>query len=300
MKLEHLTILDAVVKAGSFARAANEILLISQPAVSAAIRRLEEHLGFLLFDRESYRPVLTEQGQAFYARARQLLDSSQALEQYAELLASGTEPELKLAVDPNCLVPELLKVFKAQTHCFGQTHFEFINEQLGGSAVRLMQDEAQLALITWAPSYYQSLPFEHERLFRFQMSTLVAPDYPLLQGEQPLPPEALKDAVQIVQRTNERYLPSGVFGQQYSARRWYVHDQETKRQLIQAGLGFGALPHLLVRQELEQGLLVPFENLPGFGLIVQEVHLVRRKDRPHGPVANGLWQAFRAMNLPDI
>lgn len=289
MKLDQLEILDAVVKAGSFAKAANEILLISQPAVSAAIRKLEESLGFALFDRGTYRPTLTSEGKAFYDRARQLLDSSASLDQFARILATGVEPELRIAFDPMSLQPELLGIFREQLRCFNQTRLEFHDEQVGGSIARLMDNEADLALSAWVATAYDGLPLEKLPLFAFEMSTLVAADYPLQQGQGELKPEELSGSVQIVMRTSERFLPSGGFNLQPAARYWYVNDQPTKLMLIESGLGFGVIPHPLVARQLAEGSLVPFTRMPGYHLIHQHIHACRRKDRPHGPVAEKLW-----------
>lgn len=294
MKLEQLEMLDAVVKAGSFARAANELLLISQPAVSAGIRKLEESLGFALFDRETYRPTLTPRGQAFYARAQALLADTSALSHYARLLADGVEPALSIASEPFALLPAMLKVFREQTGCFAQTRFEFLDEPVGGGVARLMDEEADLALVNWQGAPYRALPLEQRRLFSFTICPMIAPDHPLAQGDEALAPEDLTGSVQIVSRSNDRYLPSGGFGLQSHARFWHVNDHLTKQQLIVAGLGFGMLPHHIVAAELAAGSLIPFTRLPGFAIYDTGMHMVRRKDRPHGPVAEGLWKALAA------
>lgn len=292
MKLEQLAVLDAVVKAGSFARAANETLLISQPAVSAAIRKLEDSLGFALFDRSSYRPTLTLQGQAFYARSRQLLEDASALHRFAEILASGVEPELRIAFEPECLDAGLLAILREQTRCFARTRLEFLEQQVGGAIPQLMDDRADLAFGSWQPLAYGSLPLERHRLFTSRLSTLVAADYPLLHGTGPLSEAELGESVQIVLRTSERFLPAGGFNLVSQARHWYVNDQQTKLLLIRAGLGFGVLPHTLVQRELAAGELLPFTRLPGYTEIEQEIHVFRRRDRPHGPVNQRLWTAL--------
>lgn len=50
-----------VVEEGSFSKAANRVFR-AQPAVSIAIRRLEEELGAPLFDRAQKSPTLTHAG----------------------------------------------------------------------------------------------------------------------------------------------------------------------------------------------------------------------------------------------
>lgn len=74
IELRHLRYFLAVADHLHFRRAANQ-LGIAQPAVSTAIRRLEEALGVTLLQRTTRRVRLTEAGQVFAAESRQLLDA---------------------------------------------------------------------------------------------------------------------------------------------------------------------------------------------------------------------------------
>src|SRR5215472_2028237 len=73
MELRQLVYFDAVVRHGSFTKAAQR-LHVAQPAVSAQIRRLEAELGATLLERTTRRVALTYAGELFLARARQVLD----------------------------------------------------------------------------------------------------------------------------------------------------------------------------------------------------------------------------------
>lgn len=55
----------AVVEQGSFSKAAKKFYL-SQSAISQQITKLENGLGFSLFDRRTYYPTLTEEGKRYY------------------------------------------------------------------------------------------------------------------------------------------------------------------------------------------------------------------------------------------
>ena len=55
----------AVVEQGSFSKAAKKFYL-SQSAISQQITKLENNLGFSLFDRRTYYPTLTEEGKRYY------------------------------------------------------------------------------------------------------------------------------------------------------------------------------------------------------------------------------------------
>ncbi len=73
MDLNQLEVLAAVAKERSFSRAA-EVLERTQPAVSQAIRRLEEEVGETLFDRSSKDGTLTFAGDLLLDYAKQMLN----------------------------------------------------------------------------------------------------------------------------------------------------------------------------------------------------------------------------------
>ena len=85
--LESLRVLTAVVKEGSFAKAA-EVLNKTQSAVSYQVQKLEQRLGTAVFDRSSYRAELTPVGERILAEGQRLLDQAQYLstlvEQFSE------------------------------------------------------------------------------------------------------------------------------------------------------------------------------------------------------------------------
>ena len=72
--LSGVSVLAAVVEAGSFVRAA-ETLGITQPAVSRAIARLEARIGVRLLDRTTRSVTLTEDGRRLYEETSTLLSS---------------------------------------------------------------------------------------------------------------------------------------------------------------------------------------------------------------------------------
>ena len=80
MTVRHLEIFAEVYRKGSITRAA-EALHMTQPAVSVAMRDLETHYGVCLFQRLGKKLYATEEAEALYARAVQLLSEFQALEQ---------------------------------------------------------------------------------------------------------------------------------------------------------------------------------------------------------------------------
>ena len=72
MDLRQIQYAEAVARHANFTRAARE-LHVAQPALSVAVRSLEEELGVELFARTSRRVTLTDAGTAFVERARGIL-----------------------------------------------------------------------------------------------------------------------------------------------------------------------------------------------------------------------------------
>src|SRR5690606_14007809 len=110
MTYDQLLTLDLIVKNGSF-KAASEKMIKSQPSLSMAIKKLEEELGFSLFDRDEYRPKLTEKGKAFYLKSLMALEDFHNLTSFGKELALGYESEIRLSVDAIFPIEKLKETF---------------------------------------------------------------------------------------------------------------------------------------------------------------------------------------------
>lgn len=82
MTLTELRYLVALAREKHFGRAA-EACQVSQPTLSAAIRKLEEHLGMTLFERRPREVRVTHEAEAIIAQAQRVLEQADVLEQMA-------------------------------------------------------------------------------------------------------------------------------------------------------------------------------------------------------------------------
>ena len=80
MTLRQLRYVDVIAKRGSLTAAA-EVLFVTQPSLTAALRELEQELGITLFLRSRKGLTLTTAGEEFLAYARQILDQVSLVEQ---------------------------------------------------------------------------------------------------------------------------------------------------------------------------------------------------------------------------
>jgi LysR family transcriptional regulator, carnitine catabolism transcriptional activator len=104
-----------IVRAGSFTRAA-EALGRSQPAVSSQVRKLEDELGGVLFDRSAPSLALTERGRRLLPRVERLLEDLGDMER--ELTSGDERPRGRVTMAAGLaviegLLPPLLGAFRA-------------------------------------------------------------------------------------------------------------------------------------------------------------------------------------------
>ncbi|HSF64990.1 MAG TPA: LysR family transcriptional regulator, partial [Paracoccaceae bacterium] len=97
--LRQLQYLKAVVEHGNFSRAA-ERLGTSQPALSLAVREMEEALGLRLFDRTTRRVTLTDAGRVFWTAAVACLSEIERGLADLENLAALREGSVTLLATP--------------------------------------------------------------------------------------------------------------------------------------------------------------------------------------------------------
>lgn len=94
-RLQAMETLVRVVETGSFSAAARD-LRVGQPAVSKVIALLEARLGVRLLVRSTRRLQPTEAGQAYYERARRVLDDAEEAEVAARGLGAGLQGRLRV------------------------------------------------------------------------------------------------------------------------------------------------------------------------------------------------------------
>jgi LysR family transcriptional regulator, hydrogen peroxide-inducible genes activator len=109
IKLKDLRYLVAVADARHFGRAA-ERCFVSQPTLSAQLKKLEEYLGVQLIERQPKRVALTEAGREIVARARRILEASDEVVELARTHRDPLTGTLRVALLPTIgpyLLPQL-------------------------------------------------------------------------------------------------------------------------------------------------------------------------------------------------
>jgi DNA-binding transcriptional LysR family regulator len=288
LTIHQLLCFDAVVTEGGF-QAAAERLLRSQPAVSSAVKNLETELKLTLLDRSGYRVSLTAAGRSFHQRTRVFLHELRSLRDHATQLAMGEESELRVVIGDLCPLPEILGLLRTFFDRCPGTRLHLYFEAISGPWERLLDDEADLILHHIDKSDPR---LEFIDLFTVKLVPVVAPGFLLFPVSQSITPEQMRDYVQCVIRDTARRPAPRDYYLVEGARSWTVSDQLMKRELILQGMGWGHLPRYLIEQDLRDARLLPIMGKHFKGGQVELV-AARRRETPHGPVAERLWHYIR-------
>lgn len=248
--LEQWRILQAVVDCGGYAQAA-EALHRSQSSVSYAIKQLQDQLGVPLLVIDGRKARLTAEGATLLPRARHLLDDALRLEDLADSLNQGWEPQVRLVVDAAFPQPPLMRALRDFSAAHPNTQVQLKEAILSGADEALLTGTADLVIGTKVPPGYLG-----DLLLEVDFIAVAHPEHPLHELGRELASDDLATQLQVVIQDSGRQNPrdDGWLG---AERRWTVTSLETALASVSAGLGFAWLPEHLVRPSLEAGRVKP-------------------------------------------
>ncbi|MDM9559945.1 MULTISPECIES: LysR family transcriptional regulator [Bordetella] len=292
LTLDQIRTFVAVADCGSFRAGAGKLRRV-QSGVSASIANLETQLGIQLFDRSGHRPVLTPQGQALLANARDILLRVDAMRARARGFGDGVEAELALVVDTLFPLHQIGQAIAALRPAYPWVSVRLAIEPLGGPLQALLDQRCTLAVTVG--ENFRDPRIALEALSSVEQVAVVAAAHPLAATDtRALDAADLADHVQIVLADPTPLSRGRDFGVM-SPQTCRVSTQDAKHALILAGAGWGRLPLWLVQRDLDEGRLarVRTRALGRNGAVASEVYLAHRVDAPLGPAARHLADALR-------
>ncbi|MEO5794952.1 MAG: LysR family transcriptional regulator [Rhodoferax sp.] len=259
----------AVVDAGSFVKAA-EALGLSKAAASRYVGELEARLGIRLLQRTTRRLSLTEEGQVFYARSKELLAGVDEAE--AEITSrSGAASGLLRINAPvtfgNLHLAPLWGVFRSQQPLVA------LDITLSDRVVDLVEEGYDVAIrIATLPSS----TLVSKRLASTRMLVCASPQYLAAHGT-PQHPADLADHAVIAYSywaSKDEWHFDGPAGQVSVRTHACMHTNsgDTCRAAALAHQGVILQPSFLVGTDLAAGTLV--ELLPGYQAMEMGIYAV--------------------------
>lgn len=257
MNLKDLKYLVTLADTGHFGRAA-ERTFVSQPTLSAQLKKLEEYLGVKLVERQPKNVQLTEVGQQIVARARRMLVEQDEIVALARNNADPLAGKLKVGLIPTIgpyLLPRVMpKIRKALPH-LGLMLYEHQTEAL---LKRLRDGEIDLGVMAlpvaqeglesrelYAEAFMVALPNHHPLTEKsaIKVADLKSQTLLLLEDGHCLREQALEVCSRVDIREPEDFRGTSL---------------ETLRQMVIAGLGVTLLPELAVESPFgsQRGLAI--------------------------------------------
>ena len=292
MNLRDLRYLVALADERHFGRAA-ERCFVSQPTLSAQIRKLEEYLGVPLVERQPKRVTLTETGAKIVERARRALQETDAIVELAKTDRDPLAGALKLALIPTVgpyLLPHVAGPLRRALPRLKLMLYEY---QTGPLLEKLRDGELDLGILAlpvtldgletaqlYDEPFTVAMPANHplaER-DRVKLEDLRGETLLLLEDGHCLRDQALEVCSRI--RLNEE--------QDYRAT-----SLETLRQMVAAGHGITLLPELAAASPVgtARGLRIrPFSKPTP----VRTIGAVWRKSTTRGKAIEAVVASVRA------
>jgi LysR family transcriptional regulator, low CO2-responsive transcriptional regulator len=273
--LAQLEIFLCIADEKSFSRAA-EKMLRTQPALSIAIKRLEEDLGETLFDRSSKSGTLTEAGRILYSYAQKMINlRDEAREAIGELrgmfrgrLTIGANESTSFYV-----LPALLLEYRKRHPQIKIEVFRNISEKIPLEVVERNLDFGFLSYDPMNPAL-QSLEVHRDEL------VLVVPPKHRLAGRKQVSVKELGEEQFVAHnvKTPSRARIFELFAQNHTSLNICIElsTLETIKDFVLRDAGIAILPRLAVQDEVASGTLI---EVPVKGMKIEKIlRLVYRRE----------------------
>ena len=277
----------AVARSRSFAEACTHMHL-SQPALSIAIKNLEEAVGGKLLVRTTRSVVLTPEGEEFYPRAKQLLqDWERSLEDVSDLFALR-RGKLNIAAMPTfagTLLPSILGRFQRRHPNINVTVHDVVAEQV----LEMVRGGRVEVGITFDPGEQEDLDFLP--LFSDRFMAAFPADHPLLSKKKLhwrdlhhcafialQRPSSIREQVsEMMSRYDVTFAPS-----------FEAHQLVVVGRMVAEGLGVSVVPAISAGQLEEMGAVCRTLSPQ----ISRNIGIVSHRRRARSTVSEALYQVI--------
>ena len=255
MEMAQLEYFSKVVEEKSFSKAADKVFR-TQPAVSIAIRRLEEEIGLPLLDRTQKMPVLTEAGRVVYDYAQRILALRDQVGQAITEMQSLKKGRVRVGANESTtlyLLPELILTFRERHPEVKVEIFRHVSSHLSREVLDRNVDFALMA------SEPEDRDIEAFPVLKDELALIMSPKHAL----------ATRSSVKIKELGTESFIAHNVksgsrvkvieaFARQHTPLNITLElaTIETIKRFVQKRMGLAFVPRMCVREELERGVLV--------------------------------------------
>ncbi len=246
LKLKDLRYLVALADTRHFGRAA-ERSFVSQPTLSAQLKKLEEYLGVQLIERAPKRVSLTVAGEEIVARARRILEASDEIVELAKGHRDPLAGRLKLALLPTIgpyLLPNVAARLRKQLPRLELMLYEYQTDPM---LEKLHSGEIDVGIL--------ALPVQMDGLDSYELYkepfTVALPANHKLAAKQTIKVEDLAHETLLLLEDGhclrDQALDICSSTDVHEKQDFRATSLETLRQMVAAGVGITLLPELAGR-----------------------------------------------------
>lgn len=288
MNLRDLHYVESVARLKSFSKAA-EACFVSQPTLSAQIKKLEETLGVALFERSSKSVMLTAEGVHLLPTIRNILAEVSHLRQQAKGEQDPFTGELKLGAFPTLstyifpkLVPSLSKRFpKLELTLFEEKTADLILNVKDGAL-----DAALLALPIAEDGLEHAECFEDQFFFAVSKQHAYAKKNSITLAQMRNKPLLLLDEGHCLR---DQALEVCRLSGAREAQSFRATGLETIREMVKIGVGMTLIPEI-ARREGDGIRYIPITPAPK-----RVIGLVWRKSSPRATLMRALAEQLKGI-----
>uniref|UniRef100_UPI002FC96B14 LysR family transcriptional regulator n=2 Tax=Pseudomonas TaxID=286 RepID=UPI002FC96B14 len=262
MGLDDALIFTRVVECHSFTHAALG-LGMQKSTVSRRIALLEERLGVRLLNRTTRKLRLTEVGQAYYERCRQIMLD----------FAEAEQAVMQLQLEPSGLLRISAPIEFGQLF-LGRVLGEFMRQypqitaevELTSRNVDPVEEGVDIVILVGQP---QDSTLIARKLFESERRLCASPDYLARHGTPRTAADLASHRAILLPHDSSRYWP--LLDESIACQRVLACNNITfAREAALAGAGIAGLPSMICERAIQGGRLI--ELLPGARLPVGELY----------------------------
>ena len=294
MDLAELQVFLTVAKEGSFSRAA-ERLYRTQPAISLAIRKLEDSLGQPLFIRGA-RPVrLTDAGTLLRDYAERLINLRDEVKKGLNELEGLNRGELSLGVNESsihALLPALAKFRELHPGVHVRVHRMFSRD----IPHEVLNYRLDLGAISFVP---RDPHLQATEILKDELTLVVPPKHALAKKhEVDVSDLASETFIAHIVESPFRRRVIELFARHRAALNMPIEMPtiESIKRFVQMDIGVAIVPRMCVRWEIEQGLLVEVKvrqlRMP------RDLYLLYRRREPLSHSAKAMFELLKPRSAP--
>lgn len=295
MTLEQLRVLQKVVELGSL-KAAADALFKTQPALSIAIKKLEQQYNIQLLDRKQYRLTLTPQGKIFYRQAQSLLINAVQLDAIGHQLAKDNEPLFRIGFDPMIKGNSIVSSLEAAKKHFPITDFQLIIGSRLSALEQLNNDKVDIAIGAWFHLFHGLGDYDTTPVAQFELILAVSPS--LIPKRVPTTLAEINQLPCVTLIESNLAFDNDRLGIHSCGQQFKTNDINTLKAMLCQGLGVAIIPKSQIQQQLEDGTLIRLTLEDFEPSLVGEIRLIKRSDKVLGPVGQYFWDHIANSNQP--